>query len=82
MSPVFWLKEIRRIVKYTGFSVGNSSFWHPRNLSGYFEFYVYGGTGIGNSKGSYLPSACAMVSTDFKLGNPFVVSRYIFLSFM
>ena len=27
-------------------------------------------------------AACTMVSTDMKLGNPFVVSGYIFLSFV
>jgi hypothetical protein len=80
MSPVFWLKEIRRIIKYTVHAVGNSRFWHPKNLSGCFEFYVYSCTEIGNFKDSYFMSACAMVSTDMKLGNPYVVSRYIFLS--
>jgi len=29
MSPVFWLKEIRRNIKYKWFAVGNSRFWHP-----------------------------------------------------
>jgi len=40
---------------------------------------VCGGTETGNFKGSYSLSACAMMSTDMKLGNPFVASRYIFL---